>query len=143
MSTEAQPSNATFATKDAILAVRDLNHQDVYVEEWELTVRIRELTGTERGLFDKSVTQVTASKDGNFDVQVEAHKLRLSLVALTLVDESNERIFSEDEMHSLGEKSSKVITRLYEISSKLSGLSADSAEESLGESEAVPIEQSS
>ncbi len=136
-------SNGTYATRDQILSSDDLSHKDLVVPEWgDIMVRIRELTGTERGVFEKSISKVSTKADGTTNVELEAQNLRVQLCALTMVDGDNNRLFADHEVHSLGEKSAKALQRVFDVSAKLSGISDESVEETLGESEATPSEES-
>jgi len=136
-------ANGGYATRDQILAIDDLSFEDVVVDEWGMTVRVRELTGTERGAFEKSISKISNKPDGSTHVQLDAHNLRVQLCAMTIVDSEGARLFKDSEVRALGEKSARAITRIFDVSAKLSGISADSAEDALGESEAVPSEESS
>ena len=136
-------ANGGYATRDQILGANDLKFEDVFVDSWGLTVRVRELTGTERGEFEKSISRVTTRPDGSANVELQAHQLRVQLCALTLVDGDGNRLFNEHEVGELGKKSAKALQQVFEVSAKLSGIAEDEAEEALEKSDAVPSEESS
>lgn len=139
-----QGPNGTYATRDQILAIDDLRYEDVYVEAWDFSVRVRELTGTERGDFEKSISHVTTKADGTTSVEFDAHRLRVQLCALTMVDGDGNRLFDDHQgVEELGRKSAKALQDIFEVSSKLSGISEDSAEDAVEKSDAVPSEESS
>ena len=127
----------SLATKEMILGITDLKSQDVFVEEWNATVRVREMTGTERGIFEASVSKVT-TQGGSTNVEFDAHQLRVRLCALCMVDDNGQRLFSDHEVEKLGAKSARALQTIFDVASKLSGISDDSEEEALGESEAIP-----
>ena len=136
-------ANGTYATRDQILSVDDLGSEDLSVPEWGgIMVRIRELTGTERGVFEKSISKVSNNADGTTNVELEAQNLRVQLCALTMVDGEGKRLFADHEVAQLGAKSAKALQRVFDVSSKLSGIAAESVEDAVGESEAIPSEES-
>ena len=133
---------AGYATRDQILSFNDLKHEDVMVEEWgNLLVRVRELTGTERGIFEKSISKVSSNADGTTNVELDAHNLRVSLCAMTMVDAEGNRLFKDSEVRTLGQKSARALTTIFDVSARLSGIANDSGEEALGESEAAPNDE--
>lgn len=120
-------------SKDAILAADDVVFQDVEVPEWGGTVRIRALTGTERDGFEESVLR--RSPDGSFEAVMA--DMRAKLLVRTLVDEDGKRLFSAKEVAQLGSKSAQVLDRLFEIASRLSGISRKDVDELAKNSEGV------
>ena len=132
-----------YATRDLILSADDLKTEDVLVEEWGITVRVRELTGTERGIFEKSISKISNNPDGSTNVELDAHNVRVSLCAMTIVDEEGSRLFNDNEVVLLGKKSARAITRIFDVSARLSGIADNSGEDAMGESDAVPTEEQS
>ena len=127
------------ATRDAILDFQDLSTRDVAVPEWGgLVVRVRELTGTERGDFQAAISTVTTEPGGESRVEFDAHNLQVQLCAMTIVDENGDRLFKNSEVDMLGRKSARALQRVFEASSQLSGIAEDSVEEAAEKSEAVP-----
>ncbi len=137
-------ANGGYATRDQILALDDLGYEDVLVPEWgDIMVRVRELTGSERGLFEKSISKVSSNPDGTQSVELEAQNLRVQLCALTMVDSDGKRLFADHEVAKLGRKSAKALQRIFDVSAKLSGIADTSVEDAVGESEAAPSEEQS
>lgn len=110
--------------KEQILNAKDLTHQDVEVKEWGGTVRVRVMTGAERDAFEQSVFK-NKGKDGDLNTKLYRSKL---LVA-TVVDESNNRLFTEKDIEALGEKSSVPVDKLATAAMKVNGLFASDVEE--------------
>jgi hypothetical protein len=108
--------------KEAILAADDLVTETVKVPEWNMTVYIRSMSGQERDKFESSAFNASTGK-------VNAENLRAKLVSMCLVDKEGSRIFSDKEAVELGKKSAKVLSRLYDIATKLNALSDDDIEE--------------
>jgi hypothetical protein len=105
-------------TKDAILAADDLPKERVNVPEWGGDVFVRTMTGTDRDSFEASLI----GNDGRLE------NVRARLVSLTICSESGERLFSDDEIASLGSKSAKALDRLFSVSQRLNGIGAEQVE---------------
>jgi len=130
-------NGSMYATKALIMAADDLAYEEMVVPEWnDMKVRVRQLTGSERGFFEGAVTKVGGVGD-DMSVQMDPTKMRVTLVALTLCDEKGKRIFTDREIDALGTKSSSAIERIYEVSARMSGLTAESVEEASDLSEAT------
>lgn len=111
-------------TRQDILAIRDIRTEIVLVPEWGGAVKIRAMSGKERDAWETAMFQI----DGK-DVKMNKENIRAKLVALTVVDEANTRLFSEADIEALGEKSSSALDRVYQASQKLSGLTPDDIKE--------------
>jgi len=85
-------------TRDAILQAQDLPTQDVEVPEWGGTVRVRALTGAERDAFEQSIVEQRGKS-----TRMNLQNVRAKLVALTVVDENGNRIFSDADAKLLGQ----------------------------------------
>jgi hypothetical protein len=55
--------------------------------------------------------------------------IRAKLVALTVVDEEGNRIFSDSDASALGKKSAAALDRVFEVAQRLSGLRPEDVEE--------------
>lgn len=123
-------------SKADILSADDIAHEDVPVPEWGGEVRVRGLTGAQRSLIEATMV---ISKGQEVAVRIEAFRdLRERLVAASLVDEKGRRLFTDAEVAKLGEKSGRVLTRLFEIASRLSGMEPETVATLTGNSEAGP-----
>lgn len=111
-------------SKDQILAAEDIPTKDVEVPEWGGSVRMRGLTGSERDAYESSLFQQRGEKR-----ILRTENARARLVAMCIVDEDGERMFSDAEAKDLGRKSGKVLDRLFDEARKLSGLTAEDVEE--------------
>jgi len=111
-------------TRQEILSIRDIRTETVFVPEWGGTVRIKAMTGKERDAWETALFQI----DGK-DVKMNKENLRAKLVALTVVDEAGQRLFTEADVEALGSKSAAALDRIYQASQKLSGLTPDDIKE--------------
>lgn len=115
--------------KSGILAAQDIEFEDVPVPEWGGTVRIYGLTGTERDRFEAGVVEQRGAR-----VRANLKNVRARLVAMAMRDEDGKRLFSDAEVAALGEKSAKVLDRLFDVAARLSRLSDEAVEELAGNS---------
>jgi len=111
-------------TRQEILSIRDIRTETVFVPEWGGAVKIKALTGKERDAWETALFQI----DGK-DVKMNKENLRAKLVALTVVDEAGQRLFTEADVEALGSKSASALDRVYQASQKLSGLTPDDIKE--------------
>ncbi len=92
-------------SKAAILAAKDLKHEDVDVPEWGGAVRIQQMTGATAEEFAKSAA------DGRFSIT--------RYVAACMVDKNGDRLFSDAEVEEMGRKNAAVIQRLFKVAQRL------------------------
>lgn len=119
-------------------AAVDLKWEDVPVPEWGegAEVRVMELSAADRGYMEAG--SVVAQGE-SAQLQVDSLKIyRQKIVALGLVDETFQRLYSNKEIAKLGEKSGKVIERLALKIQELSGMGRYSVKEAQGNSGAAP-----
>ena len=123
-------NNSGTLTRTAILASEDLERRIVEVPEWGGEVTIRALTGKERDAFEEG------SLDKN--QKVTMHNIRARLVAMSVIDaETGERLFTNADATSLGDKSAQALNRCFEVSASLSGITGSDIEELEGNSGAA------
>lgn len=89
-------------SKAAILASEDRNIIEVEVPEWGGKVGIKVLSGAERSHFETI-----------FD-EKKVDMFKVKFVACSLCDERGARLFTDEEVSSLAEKSGRVINRLFD-----------------------------
>ena len=108
-----------YLSADQILSADDLKYEDVPVPEWGGTVRVRELTGTERDKFEGQFV----GKDGT-SVRAEGIEgFRARLAVASLVDGDGKPLFrSAAETKRLGEKSAAALQRVCDVAIRLSGI---------------------
>lgn len=113
-----------YLSRDDILKSDDLATEDVDVPEWGGVVRIRGLTGTQRDGFEASVVKMNGPNK-----QYNLANIRARFVALCVVDDEGKRLFSDQDVKQLGEKSATALERVWTAARKLSGMSDDDVEE--------------
>ena len=110
--------------KEDIEKIQDLDHVDIEVPEWGGTVRIREMTGSERDLYEADIYKIVNGKP-----EIIRENFRAKLVARTLVGESGNRLFTDKEIVLLGKKNARALNHVYEIAQSLNGLSVEEADD--------------
>jgi len=106
--------------KKQILGCTDFKVEKIEVPEWNQTLWVRVMPGHARDFFE-------AGLQGKDEIE-RLQNIRARLAVLTLCDEAGNLIFDESDIDALGEKSSKALDRIFEVSSKLNGLSDDDIE---------------
>jgi len=122
-------------SRDSILAVDDIPIEKVHVPEWGDEVIVRGLTGEERDAYEASRRQIRNVGKPNQELVLIQDNARASLLVKCLIDENGERLFTDRDASALGAKNGRVIDRLYDVATRLSGMSDEAAEEIEGNSD--------
>jgi hypothetical protein len=117
-----------YLTRDAILEAEDRTTEDVEVPEWGGTVKVRSLSGLERDQFEASVASI---RWNGTTPTVESNRtnVRARLVSLAAVGEDGRPLFTERDLLVLGSKNAAALSRVYEVATRLSGLTDADVEE--------------
>lgn len=124
-------------SKEAIFACNDIKVEIVPVPEWSGEVKVRGLSARERDDYEGSL--IDARKKG---ATVNLANMRAKLVALSVVDDAGQRLFSDADIAKLGEKSAASLDRIYGVAQRLSGMSDADQEELAKNLESIPAEGS-
>jgi len=111
--------------RDAILEVQDLPQEKVQTDEWAPAVPfvwIRGLSAAERDQWEQGLT---ATINGRIVPKTKIKNLRAQFVVKILVDENGDRIFKDNEVDLLGNKSAAVLDRLWDVGRRLSGMQTE------------------
>lgn len=120
--------------KGEILAtVPRLRLERVDIPEWGGTVLVRELSGDERDRFEATLLDMEDGKP-----QLRLVGARAMLAVLSVVDEDGKRVFSDADIPQVRELSGAALSRIFEVASRLSGLTRDSMDDLLGNSPGGP-----
>lgn len=119
----------SYLTRDAILAAATLKTEEVDVPEWAGVVLVRELRGRDRDEWEASLA-VQRGKQMVPDVA----NMRAKLVARSVVGADGEPVFTQQDVNALGELSAAALDRVFEVASRLSGLSEADLEAASGNS---------
>ena len=110
--------------REAILAIPDIKREVVQIPEWGGAVTVQGLTGDERDDFEATCVKGRGKK-----TEVNLRNFRAKLVARSCIQEDGSRLFSDDDAAALGKKSGAAINRVFEVASRLSGLTDEDLEE--------------
>lgn len=124
MSVPQDREDARFKGRDFILGVDDAITEEVHVPEWQTWVRVKAMSGAERDAYEQDIL---VGKGRNRDVNLV--NARAKLIARSVVDQNGERMFAEGDVKKLGAKSAAAIQRVYDVASRLSGLSESDMDE--------------
>lgn len=119
--------------RDDILNAKDIETEEVKVPEWGGSVLVRTMTGAGRDAFEQGIV---ASRVENKQKNIET--IRARMVALSVVDESGNLLFTDEDIPALGKKSAKALDRVYSVCSRLNALLDGDVEELAKNSETGP-----
>lgn len=120
--TKRAPSGALL-TRDQILAAKDIATEQVDVPEWGGAVLVRGLSGGARD----TIEAMYISADGSLDRE-RFGNFRAAVVAKSIVADGGDRLFTDDDVMALGEKSSLALGRVFDTAMRLSALNPDSGD---------------
>lgn len=134
----AQQTN--IAGRDFILGKVKPPREVVHVAEWGADVVIVGMTSKERDGFENAMMrqQQTGKKT---TVTRDLTNFRGKLLAITLRDENDARLFSDGDADLLGNLPATIVEPLVEVASRLSGLTQADVESLTKNSESGPSEE--
>lgn len=106
-----------YLKRDDIMKVQDLTFEEVDVPEWGGQVRVKMMTGSERDAYEASLYELKGQ-----EVKMNRDDVRAKLLVKCLVDENNNRLFTDAEIKMLGKKSSKVLDKLFTVAQRLNAM---------------------
>lgn len=95
--------------KQTILNVDDLPHEDVFVQAWNGTVRVRAMSGKERDNL-RAIMEASAN---------EISVVHANLLAVTLVDETGAQLFTAGDVDGLRNKCATALDNLFAVAMRL------------------------
>lgn len=111
-------------SREQILKVDDIKLESVEIPQWGGTVWVKGFTGAERDAFEISIMEFREGKKPKMVLE----NMRAKLCALTICDESGNRIFTEADIPALGKKSAKALSIIFDKAQELNGLSDEDVE---------------
>lgn len=122
-----------YLSAEQILDAQDLVIEDVPVPEWNGTVRVKGMSGTERDRFEAGFVG-NNMKPLPPDKALEYYRARIA--AACLVEADGKKMFrSIGELKRLSDKSAEALQRVVDVANRLSGLSEEDVAELTGNSE--------
>lgn len=107
---------------EAILKADDIGERvKVDVPEWDGFVYIRVMSGVDRDRWELRVEKGVDSPS--------TANIRASLCAVTMCDENGKRLFTDNQINALGEKSAKALDRVFTKAREVNKISDSDIEE--------------
>jgi len=103
-----------------ILEFNDLRVEPVPVPEWNTTLYVRSITAKEQDAWSAETVKQKQENRANFQA---------SFLVLCMCDESGALLFSRKDADALGNKSAGALNRLFNVASRLNGLSSEDVRE--------------
>lgn len=103
--------------RDQILNAHDIKQETVAVPEWGGDVLVQGLSGAQRDAYEATIISMRGT-----NAQMNLINARAKLVSRCLVNEQGARLFSDDDVRALSEKSATALQRVYDVAARLSGL---------------------
>ena len=127
-------------TKEQILAADRKRTVDVTVKEWGGTVPLQELSASDRDMWENE--SFLMSSDGS-GAKFNPKHARARLVVRCIVDGQGRRMFSDDEVASIGSLSASTMQKLVNAARKLNAISDEDIKELEGNSGGGPSDADS
>jgi hypothetical protein len=110
--------------RDQILAATDRPTEEVDVPEWGGSVLVMGLTGRGRDEYFATLTKQRPMGGGRIQSFMDNENATAKLVARCIVDpETKEPMFTQQDVHALGEMDGAALDRVFTVAQRLSGLS--------------------
>lgn len=117
--------------KDVILNAKDIHQEVVEVPEWNMSVKIQTLTGTQRDEVESMMLEKSFSDPddptGNRR-KMNPRGMRALVVSLSCINSKGGLLFSKADVEALERKSGSAINRIFVRCQKLSGLGDNAVE---------------
>ena len=122
-------------SKEQILSKDRKKTVDVNVKEWGGSVRLQELSASDRDMWENESFVLNADGTG---ARFNPKHARARLVVRCLVDDQGRRLFMDDEVAAIGSLSAATVQRLFNAARKLNAISDEDISELEGNSDAGP-----
>jgi hypothetical protein len=120
-------------SKDQILSAKEQRSVLISVPEWCGHVYVLAMKGRERDEFEADrLAKKTKDQRKNLE------NFRATFAARVIVDESGNRIFTDQDAIALGEKSAAALERVVSIGMKLAGMTKEDQDELIKNSDGDP-----
>jgi hypothetical protein len=123
--------------RNAILKAQDLGLEMVHVPEWGGDVYVRGMNGAERDKFERSIVV-----ERNGGREINTANIRAKLASMTICDEAGVKLFSQDDVDALGQKSAAALQRVFVVAQRLSGIGEEAVRELAGGMKENPLDGS-
>ena len=118
--------------REKILPAGDLAIEAVKIAEWGVTIYMHTLNGEQRDALEQRII------NGRKGEKVDVLGVKVRMLIDCAYDERGGQIFQPSDVEELNKKSSRVISRLFAVAQRLSGITEAEAEEIAKNSAAAP-----
>ena len=118
-------------TKDQIFGADDLKREVVKVPEWGGEVWVGVMTGQQRDAMESGQYRLQKSGD-------PMANMRSRMAVYTVTNEDGSPMFTESDIPKLAAKSGIALGRIFEVATRLNGMSKEAVDELVGNSESAP-----
>lgn len=117
-------------TRADILNANDIQKERVNTPEWgkDGYVFVKALTARERDRWEASLYE-TKGRGTNVEIVSKRDDMRARLAAITICDETGQKMFEVADIDALSQKSAKPIDRIFAVAQRLSGITKEDVEE--------------
>jgi hypothetical protein len=122
-------------TFDDIVAASDIRYEYVDVPEWGGRLKLKSLTGEERG---KVFTAIRAHGKQIHDEDEAQSIFYARVIAASAVDEDDKPVIGQKNALALTKKSSSALNRVYKVCARLSGLGDEEIEKAKDDLKRTP-----
>ncbi len=119
-----EETKPTILTKEMILAADDLPKELVQVPEWGGAVWVKAMSGAERDGYEAMILDQRGK-----DTKVNLRNARAKLAMATVVDAEGKRLFGMADIEALSKKSAAALQRIFDVATRLSGISDEDLKE--------------
>ena len=112
-------------SKDDILKIEDNAPEEVEVPEWGGSVLVKGMTGRQRDAFEVSLRDQRTGQR----LPGSMNNLRARIITRCVIDDDGNRLFTDADVATLGEKSAAAIDRIFDVAARLSGMSEEDEKE--------------
>jgi len=130
-------------TREMILSLMDFEKEEVHVPEWNGSVYIRTMSALARDWMQVWFMKYSLQDDGQRDAAALIG-MQAAMVSYCLCNEDGELLFDDDEGRAiLSRKNGQVISRLYDIASRVNKMDDDEVQGEKKDLQRAPINGSS
>lgn len=110
--------------RDDILKADDLQKELVSVPEWGGDVYVRCMTGAERDKFESGIIEMRGKEQ-----TLNMSNIRAKLASMSICDENGKRLFKEEDVQALSQKSGAALDRVFAVAQRLSAITENDIKE--------------
>lgn len=127
-------------TADQILSAEDSDLRPVQVPEWKDpktgadTIYLRTMSAKERDAWEADSIENRQKFEGK-PLRMQLQNMRARFLARCICDQNGKLLFNEKQIEKFGDKSSLVLSRLWNEASSMNGLNKEDVDELVGNSD--------